>query len=92
MVEEQHKVMLSYMKAMMAKYILLCALRELRYHGHSLSLSLSLSHTHRRTVFKKDKEREKAAKMIRDEAKKMSTLFLRLSHATNPKVSLLLCA
>ena len=41
-------------------------------------------------MFKKDKEREKAAKMIRDEAKKMSTLFLRLSHATNPKVSILL--
>ena len=37
-------------------------------------------------MFKKDKEREKAAKMIRDEAKKMSTIFLRLSHATNPKV------
>lgn len=37
-------------------------------------------------VLKKDKEREKVAKMIRDEAKKMSTLFLRLSHATNPKV------
>ena len=37
-------------------------------------------------MFKKDKEREKAAKMIRDEAKKTSTLFLRLSHATNPKV------
>ena len=37
-------------------------------------------------MFKKDKEREKTAKMIRDEAKKMSTLFQRLSHATNPKV------
>ena len=37
-------------------------------------------------VFKKDKEQEKATKMIQDKAKKMSTLFLRLSHATNPKV------
>ena len=79
-VEAQHKVMLSYMKAMMQKYdtvqldikIILCQ------WCHCFET--------RRMVFKKDKEREKAAKMIRDEAKKMSTLFLRLSHATNPKV------
>ena len=37
-------------------------------------------------VFKKDKDRERAGKMIHDEAKKISTMFLRLSHATNPKV------
>jgi hypothetical protein len=37
-------------------------------------------------VFKKDKERDKAASLIKDEAKKMSTLFLRLSHAANAKV------
>ena len=37
-------------------------------------------------VFKKDKDREKGAQLIRDEAKKISTMFLRLSHATSPKV------
>ena len=36
-------------------------------------------------VLKKDKEREKAAKLIQDEARKISAMFLRLSHATNPK-------
>lgn len=39
-------------------------------------------------VFKKDKDREKGAKLIQDEAKKISAMFLRLSHATNPKVEL----
>ena len=37
-------------------------------------------------VLKKDKEREKASKLIHDEARKISAMFLRLSHATNPKV------
>ena len=37
-------------------------------------------------MFKKDKDREKGAQLIRDEAKKISTMFLRLSHATSPKV------
>ena len=37
-------------------------------------------------VFKKDKERSTAAQLVRDEAKKISNFFLRLSHATNPKV------
>lgn len=37
-------------------------------------------------MFKKDKDREKGAKLIQDEAKKISAMFLRLSHATNPKV------
>lgn len=37
-------------------------------------------------MLKKDKEREKAASLIRDEAKKISSFFLRLSHAANPKV------
>ena len=41
---------------------------------------------HRRMVFKKDKDREKGAQLIRDETKKISTMLLRLSHATNPKV------
>lgn len=44
-----------------------------------------LALTQKRMVFKKDKDRERAAKMIHDEAKKISTMFLRLSHATNPK-------
>ena len=37
-------------------------------------------------MFKKDKDREKGAQLIRDEVKKISTMFLRLSHATSPKV------
>lgn len=37
-------------------------------------------------VFKKDKDREKGAQLIRDEAQKINNLFLRLSHATTPKV------
>ena len=37
-------------------------------------------------VLKKDKDREKGAQLIRDEAKKISTMLLRLSHATSPKV------
>ena len=37
-------------------------------------------------VFKKDKDRERACKMVCDEVKRISTMFLRLSHATNPKV------
>ena len=37
-------------------------------------------------VLKKDSERTKAAELVRDDAKKMSNCFLRLSHATNPKV------
>ena len=37
-------------------------------------------------MFKKDKDREKGAQLIREEAKKISTTFLRLSHATSPKV------
>ena len=37
-------------------------------------------------MFKKDKDREKGAQLIRDEAKKISAMFLRLSHATSPKV------
>ena len=40
----------------------------------------------RRMVFKKDKDRSTAAQLIKDEAKKLSNIFLRLSHATNPKV------
>lgn len=36
-------------------------------------------------VLKKDKDREKASALIHDEARKISTMFLRLSHATNPK-------
>ena len=37
-------------------------------------------------MFKKDKDREKGAQLIRDKAKKISTMFPRLSHATSPKV------
>ena len=37
-------------------------------------------------MFKKDKDREKGAQLVRDEAKKISTTLLRLSHATGPKV------
>ena len=37
-------------------------------------------------VLKKDKEREKAGDCIVDEARKLSAMFLRLSHACNPKV------
>lgn len=40
----------------------------------------------RRMVLKKDGERGKAAEQVKDDAKKMSNCFLRLSHATNPKV------
>ena len=39
-------------------------------------------------VFKKDKEREKGTMLIKEDAKRISTFFLRLSHATNPKVCL----
>ena len=43
-------------------------------------------------VCKKDKEREKAAEYIVEESRKMSAMFLRLSHACNPKVCVpLLC-
>ncbi|XP_064405775.1 exocyst complex component 3-like isoform X2 [Halichondria panicea] len=56
-VESQHRVMNSYMQAMMQK----------------------------RMVFKKDKDRERAAKMIKDEVKRINNVFQRLSHATNPK-------
>ena len=42
---------------------------------------------HRRMVLKKDKEREKAAEYIIDESRKMSAMYLRLSHACNPRVS-----
>jgi hypothetical protein len=41
----------------------------------------------KRMVLKKDKEREKAAEYIIDESRKMSAMFLRLSHACNPRVS-----
>ena len=37
-------------------------------------------------VFKKDKEREKAVSLIREDTHKMSNFFQRLSHATNIKV------
>ena len=40
----------------------------------------------RRMVFKKDKEREKAATLVKEDAMKMSNFFQRLSHATNIKV------
>lgn len=39
----------------------------------------------KRMVCKKDKEREKVAECIVEESRKMSAMFLRLSHACNPK-------
>ena len=40
----------------------------------------------RKVVFKKKENREKAASFIREESEKLGTLFMRLSHATTPKV------
>ena len=37
-------------------------------------------------MLKKDKEREKAGDYIIEESKKLSNMFLRLSHACKPKV------
>jgi exocyst complex component 3 len=44
----------------------------------------------KRMVLKKDKEREKAAEYIIDESRKMSAMFLRLSHACNPRYTQLI--
>ncbi len=58
---------------------------------HVIVLTSPPPHTNtspRRMVFKKDKDRERAAKMIKDEVKRINNVFQRLSHATNPKVSL----
>ena len=40
----------------------------------------------RKVVLKKKENREKAASFIREESEKLGTLFMRLSHATTPKV------
>ena len=40
----------------------------------------------RKVVLKKKDDRQKAASFIREESKKIGNLFMRLSHATNPKV------
>ncbi len=37
-------------------------------------------------VMKKDSDRTKAAELVKEDAKKLSNCFLRLSHATSPKV------
>lgn len=40
----------------------------------------------RKITLKKKDDRQKAASFIREESKKIGNLFMRLSHATNPKV------
>ena len=37
-------------------------------------------------MFGSDMDRQKGAELIQDEAKKISAMFLSLSHTTNPKV------
>ncbi len=44
------------------------------------------SFNYRRMVMKKDSDRTKAAELVKEDAKKLSNCFLRLSHATSPKV------
>eukprot|EP00731_Ephydatia_muelleri_P028444 Em0020g88a len=67
-----------HLKQQYHSYIIVCALDRLvkAYLQGMLE---------RRLVLKKDKERETAARLIQEEVRKLSSMFSKLSHATNTK-------